>query len=347
MHIKGPKLELVAALILVVTLAAGVYITFFHSRGFVKSTATIIEIQQESSADGDITYSATVEHVVDGKPYIGVLDSYSSSFRVGKAVQILYDPEDPSVIHASDGMGIYLIVMSAGILVFLAVRRVRLGRLQQEMQERQEMSGRRSYAPSVEGEERELYFLTDLGTPKFGHRLEDKSRRVLYEAKMTKFSVSLPCSFDFIDHEHGSTTPHLVGQEEDTEFSSVLIDSNSTFELDGEDIWQHLKRNGIRVESSLGAGSGRVLGTDYRILRDGKEIARAQSTGQYPHEEDAAAHRVAGAIPVRGFCRVWTKEENLDLLFVTLLAFARTGAMDDRGGTYGAIGGTLKKFVQK
>ena len=56
----------------------------------------------------------------------------------------------------------------------------------------------------------------------------------------------------------------------------------------------------------------------------------------------AEQHKVAGAIPIQGFFRVWTREENLDLIFVTLLAFARSGASDDRGGNFGAVLGTLK-----
>lgn len=51
-----------------------------------------------------------------------------------------------------------------------------------------------------------------------------------------------------------------------------------------------------------------------------------------------------GKIPIPGFYRIWTTEVYLDLLFVTLMAFARSGAGDDKGGTYGAILGTLDKM---
>lgn len=59
-----------------------------------------------------------------------------------------------------------------------------------------------------------------------GHRIEDRQRRVLYEAKMTKFTLTSPYGFDFIDHEHGRTMPHLVGHEEVSEYNSFLLDSN-------------------------------------------------------------------------------------------------------------------------
>ena len=73
----------------------------------------------------------------------------------------------------------------------------------------------------------------------------------------------------------------------------------------------------------------------------------AETTSQYPHKEDAAQHKVAGAIPIQGFYRVWTREQNLDLLFMTLVAFARSGAGDDRGGSYGAVLGTIKRIGSK
>ena len=130
-----------------------------------------------------------------------------------------------------------------------------------------------SYAPSVKGAPRQLYFLTDTGTAKAGHRLEDADRKVLYEAKVTKFSLIGATGMDFIDHEKGTTTPHQVGHEINTEYNSILIDNHSGFKLDGEDIWKHLKQNGVVIESSF--MPGKPLWPQYRVLRDGEEIGFA------------------------------------------------------------------------
>lgn len=108
-------------------------------------------------------------------------------------------------------------------------------------------------------------------------------------------------------------------------------------------MWKHLKQNGVSVDTNYTVGEVTAVGKNYRILRDGAEIARAVQTSQYVHEEDAEAHNVAGAIPIQGFFRVWTREQNLDLVFMTLLAFARSGAGDDKGGNFGAIIGTLER----
>lgn len=193
------------------------------------------------------------------------------------------------------------------------------------------------YAPSEKGEERKLYFLSDMGTIKIGHQLEDASRNVLYEAKVTKFSPLSAIDMDFIDHLNNKTTPHKVGHEVDVEYNSVFIDSKSTFKLDGEDIWKHLKKNGITIESSF--TKGKILTPTYRVSRNGEEFAVLQATSSHVHEEDEEAAGLSKHVPVRGFYRITTREKNLDLVFVVAMAFARTQSNDAEGGQFGLLFG--------
>ncbi len=194
------------------------------------------------------------------------------------------------------------------------------------------------YAPSEKGEERELYFLSDLGTAKIGHQLEDASRNVLYEAKVTKFSPIAAIEMDFIDHLNNKTTPHKVGHEVEVDYGSILIDNKSTIKLDGEDIWKHLKKNGVTIDSSF--TKGKILTPTYKAFRNGEELAVLQATSKYVHEEDEeAAGKVGSALPVRGFYRIFTSEKNLDLIFVIAMAFARTDSLDSHGGTFGMLFG--------
>ena len=339
--LRGPKFKYFAAVMGVLCLVMGIYYTFFQTKGFLETTGTIVDV--EASFDGeDTTYYPIVEYSVDGVTYTEKLDRGLNQNEVGDDITVHYNPEDPTVIHDSGFIGIYLIVVGVVVIGIIVYSTVKGGQNKKEVEEVQQSGGWKGYAPHVEGEERELYFLTDLGTPKYGHRIEDANRRVLYEAKMTKFAVAVAFEFDFIDHEHGGVTPRLLGHREDVEWNSFFIDNHSTFEIDGVDIWKHLKKNGISVESAYTAGEATAVGMKYRIMRDGIEIAVAEMTSQYPHEEDAAKHKIAAAIPVSGFFRIWTKEQNLDLLFVTLLAFARTGAGDAKGGNFGALVGTFK-----
>ncbi|MDO4418091.1 MAG: DUF3592 domain-containing protein [Eubacteriales bacterium] len=357
--VRGPKFKYFAIVMAVICIIAGVYLTFFHSAGYVKTEATVVSIVEEPGGGGsdDSDYIVTVGYTVDGQSYQSVLDSYSPSYREGKTIDVLYNPDDPSVVHGADAMGIYALAVGIVILVIAAVSGVKTRRgLENAGKTRpigEDSSGagsdghdgadtpagnasgaRTGFAPSVRGEEREVYFLTDVGTPKYGHRIEDRNRKVLYEAKMTSFSLVSAYGFDFIDHEHGTVTPHLVGHEEESDWNSFLLDTHYTFELDGVDVWKYLKQNGISVETERMDGA---VWPRWRVTRDGQEIAVIESSSRFVHEEDAEKHAVMNKVAVPGFYRIRTGEENLDAVFMTAMAFGRSGALNDEGGAYGKI----------
>ena len=337
---KGIPVKIIAAVLAVIALAAGVYLTFFHSVGFVKTQATIVDLR-DSTTDGSTTYYPTVEYSVDGVTYTKELEVGSGSYKMGQVISVLFDPNDPAVAHSDSFLGVYFLAAGAVILAVIIVTEVKKKKVLGQVKAAQTENGGATYPESAPGPESWLYFLTDLGTAKAGHRIEDANRNVLYEAKMTKFTLTAPFGFDFIDHEHGKTTPHLIGHEEASDWgNSLLFDNHYTFTFDGEDIWKHLKRNGISVDSSL-TGAAR---TEYIIKRNGQEIATAVSSSPNVHEEDEEAKsKLSSLIPVQGFYRIRTTETDLSLLFVTLLAFARSGASDDRGGNRKTLFNTIKK----
>ena len=176
-------------------------------------------------------YIVKAKYTVDGKEYTATLNSYDPAYKVGGDVAIKYDPNNPEKMTSGFGIGIAVMIIGAALLavvIFLTVKK------KVSVKKLKETNGELTYAPSVKGEERELYFLTDVGTIKGGHHLEDKNRRVLYEAKMTKFSPLSAFAFDFIDHENNKTTKHLVGHAEEMDWNSILIDNNYTFTIDGQ-----------------------------------------------------------------------------------------------------------------
>ena len=248
--VKGPGLKILAAVIAAVALGFGVYSTFFRSAGYEKTNATIVSIEEDPDFipdpdnPGDKSYIVTATYTVDGKEYTRQLDSYSPSYKVGGQVEVRYDPRDPSKVTSGFGIGIYLMIAGGAILIlilFLTVRK------KISVKKLKETNGEITYAPSEKGAERDLYFLSDLGTAKVGHRLEDKDRNVIFEAKMTKFSPLSAFPFEFIDHESGKTTPHLIGHTEETNWNSLILDNNYTFTLDGKDVWKHLRSIGVTI----------------------------------------------------------------------------------------------------
>ena len=331
--LRGIRLNYFALVLGLIAFASGVYMTFFQGRGYIKTEAEIISIKEsEVSTADDVQYDVMVRYTVDGREYSEALNSYSPSYKVGKTVKIKYNPEDPTEITSdTPALSIYVMVIGLVLVIVPILLQLRGKKRQKELAETRGGQNSVTYQPSVSGPERELYFITDIGTPKYGHRLEDRSRRVLYEAKMTKFTLLEPFGFNFIDYEHGTTTPHLIGHQENTEWDSFFIDDHSTFTFDGEFIWKHLKRNGISVDSSLSRDN--LLKVQFAVYRDGVQIARVQASSRYVHEEDAADHgKLANSLPAFGHYRVWTTETNLDLLFTTILAFARTDATTAEGG---------------
>lgn len=340
---RGFKLRYLALALALIVIGVGVWQTFFTGQGYVKSEATIVSIEENDlSTQDDTQYDVTVRFTVDGKEYSGLLGTYSPSYKIGKTVPIKYDPNDPSRFQDASSMMAILMLIGFVILAVVIVTWVKEKKNRKKLEQIRDASNSVTYAPSVPGPERELYFITDLGTPKYGHRIEDRSRRVLYEAKMTRFTLSTPFGFDFIDHEHNTTTPHLIGHQEDTEWDSLFFDDHSTFTFDGEFIWKHLKRNGISVDSSLSRDN--LLKTQFVIYRNGVQIATVQAASRYVHEEDAADHgKLANALPAFGHYRVWTTETNLDLLFTTILAFARTDATTAEGGNRKTVWNTLRQ----
>ena len=333
--VKGPGIKIVAAIIALVALGFGIYFTFFQSAGYVDGTATIISIEEDPDyipdpdTTGDVQYIVMAKYTVDGKEYTTKLDSYSPSYKVGGTVEIKYDPKNPEKITSGFGFGIYIMIAGGVILLIVIFATIKKRAAVKKLKE---LNGKElTFAPSEKGEVRKLYFITDVGTPKFGHRIEDKNRKVLYEAKMTKFTVSTPFGFNFIDHEHGKTTPHLIGHAEETDWNMLLIDNNYTISFDGKDIWKQLRKLGVSLDARFGEAKGVM--PSYTIRKDGEEIAFAETTSQYVHEEDEEKHKIASKVPVQGFYRVHTREKNLDLLFTILVAMARSGATDERGGT--------------
>jgi len=121
---SGTKLKILAGILSLTVLIVGVYMTFFQSRGFVKTTASITDVRMDSIGESTVYYP-TVTYTVDGKTYTTELDTGSRSYRIGQAISVLYDPGNPSAAHDGGSPGLYLIIAGAVILagiVFSAVR---------------------------------------------------------------------------------------------------------------------------------------------------------------------------------------------------------------------------------
>ena len=117
--VREPKMKIFAGILAAIVLIAGVYMTFFQSRGFVKTTASITDVRMDSTGESMIYYP-TVEYTVDGKTYTTELDTGSRSYRIGQTLSVLYNPDNPAVAHDGGSIGLYLMIAGAVILAVIA-----------------------------------------------------------------------------------------------------------------------------------------------------------------------------------------------------------------------------------
>ena len=302
-----------------IVVALGGYLGFFRDRGYLETSAVITKIDEEADATSDDpdakTYTATVSYTVDGKDYVTKLGDWDPSYKLNKRITIKYDPENPEKISGGGALfGVVVILIGAALIAFALFSLIKNKKQLSEYKEKQNAPV--FTEPGRSGDERELFFLTDLGTAKGGCRIEDEAGNVVYEARNVKFSLVADSKFEFIDHALGRTAEHLVGKTATTSSSAIwALDDHSTFTVDGKDVWKLLHENGIRIETGI-----KGLKWAYNIYRGSDLIAFAVMTGKNARAEKGALSK----IPVPGFFRITTSEENLDAIFLALFAIGRT-----------------------
>ena len=133
------KTTLILAIVFgVILFGIGLYLSFFQTRGFVRTTAKIEQIEETwtgTDEDGHDQYDheVWVSYTVDGVTRQGKLDTYSSDYEVGKRVRIYYDPADPEKIHGdSRKLGMVLWIAGPVLAAVSAVTLVRESRKKEE-----------------------------------------------------------------------------------------------------------------------------------------------------------------------------------------------------------------------
>lgn len=82
-------------------------------------SATITDIQSESSSHNETSYKVYVEYIVDGTKYNNVLGYFSSNMYIGKKIDIRYNLDDPNKIYAGEVTATILFI-GGGLISFMA-----------------------------------------------------------------------------------------------------------------------------------------------------------------------------------------------------------------------------------
>ena len=160
------------------------------------------------------------------------------------------------------------------------------------------------------------YFLKPkLNTIKQAFFLEDENGNIVYEGKMTKFSLFGASPFELVNHITNKIEEHKIGKtttvEEGGNDLISVMSKKSYFKYDGKKIWDYLHDLGIRIDSKP---SSDKLGMTYEISFEGKPLATIASSSP----------KGKSIITTDMYYDVFCEEQDLDLVFLVAFSIAKT-----------------------
>ena len=155
-----------------------------------------------------------------------------------------------------------------------------------------------------------------LATIKQAFFLEDENGNMVYEGKMTKFSLFGASPFEMVNHITNKTEEHKIGKTVTIEQNNGIdiidfLSKRSYFKYDGKKIWDYLHDLGIRIDSKL---SGNKAGMTYDITFEGKPLATIATSSP----------KGKSLITTDLYYDVTCEEKDLDLVFLVAFSIAKT-----------------------
>ena len=154
-----------------------------------------------------------------------------------------------------------------------------------------------------------------LGTIKQAFFLEDENGNVVYEGKMTKFSLFGASPFEFVNHITNKKEEHKVGKTVTIEQGGndliSFMSKRSYFKYDDKKIWDYLHDLGIRIDSKPSASK---IGMTYEVSFEGKPLATIASSSP----------KGKSLITTDMYYDVTCEEKDLSLVFLVAFSIAKT-----------------------
>lgn len=311
----------------IVMIVFGAIMSGFNTDTFEETVGKVTDVYEHIDATDqgkEKKYDISFSYTVGGKQYDGLFADMPEEMKVGDDIKVYYDPADPNrATNAKIGKFVGPAIMGAGVLViaygvFTAVKAFKKSReldAKAPAAESVQFDGFKT-APGVT----EIYVRFDGNGLKPGYIMEDADRNVLYEGKMVKQALVGARPYEFVNHVTGTVQTHEVGHVMTQSFNNEFFSTKSWFKFDGRNVWDVLHDSGMRLETDLVA---RFPNLAYNLSRDGRPVARIETSGMYVHEDEAAQHAVN--LPIgRYYYRIWTNAEDLDALFLTVFAISET-----------------------
>jgi len=120
-----------------ICVAAGIFLIIMNiqslktGKNFEKTTATITDIRESyDAAREEYDHEVIVEYTYKGETYQSPLGEYSSSYKVGKELEIKVNPADPSEARPASDTGIiigilfgFIAIIAGGVICFKGLTR--------------------------------------------------------------------------------------------------------------------------------------------------------------------------------------------------------------------------------
>ena len=296
----------------------GAFLLFKNAnKGYLKTEATIVEIKVTPSLNPEEPdeYQTFVDYEVDGVQYTHIdIKTYESSYKVGKVITILYNPNNPAeaIGKLSTFIPILLVSLSGAALVGGVVSIVFIVKSSKKKKALFEKPLITSEGREI-GEMQKLYFSLDMKTHvKLRFYIEDEYKNLLYEGKMEKFNLVGAHTYVFTDNINHHEEEHKVGHVNDAQSGDITVSQGFTF--DGVEMTEYLDANKISIEYGTEQG-----GISYNIYHEGQLVATAVSSSKYVHEEDAKNHPLISKFRLTNyFFQIKGQRSYIDVIFLVL-----------------------------
>lgn len=331
MRNSGPARTFVPAGIII--LIFGIFMLGMKTDTFEETVGYVTSVEEHTNDEKQKEYDVTFTYTAGGQEREGVFADMPEAYSVGQEIPVFYDPENPEKITNSKGgslLGLILVILGAAAIAAGILRTVTAFKKSAELEKNVSgsasgASAKTAPAASFAGYKEapgvaEIYCRHDGKALKPGYIIEDKDRKVLFEAKMLKNNPVGPLIYEFTDHTTGSSEEHEVGHVTTETFNNEFFSVSSWFKFEGRNIWDVLHDKGLRFTTDLRSKFPYVF---YDVTRNGAPFARIESSSIYVHEEDEAQHKVV--VPYgKYYYRIWTDTRDLETLFLAIFAVSET-----------------------
>ncbi len=297
----------------------------------VETTAEIVDVVKGATSD-DESYVIINYATEDGTRYENVrYDAYSSGWKTGKEIKIMYDANDPShvtsttprwVINAITG-----IVGVGAILFGVASFRRRKNKYNGAADEHNQTD---VIQPDVDAvlelqnsdEKRERYYFRFGGKLNQSYIVEDKERRTIYDITQEKMELIKPFKYTFINHLTGRSVAREITHTTSTSTGndSYEMVTDRWFKIDGVNCWNVIASKGYGYTTNMDGRFAR----SYNVTRYGVPAAYIEAAS-YKHLFDDS--RKGDIIAQPGVYRIDCRPSDLDDIMLVAFCIARAAIL--------------------